>query len=100
MGAQKGTLTIMVGAEAEHFQSLKQCFEAMGKNIVLCGDVGSGQAVKLCNQVGEQLRQSVDMKNLADMWLTIKSITGHRHSQSQSCPLLDSCLRSRRSLKR
>lgn len=51
VGAQAGTLTIMVGAQAEHFQDLKPSFEAMGKNIVLCGDVGSGQAVKLCNQV-------------------------------------------------
>jgi 3-hydroxyisobutyrate dehydrogenase len=51
IGAQKGTLTIMVGGDAKDFEECKLLFEAMGKNIRLCGAIGSGQAVKLCNQV-------------------------------------------------
>lgn len=51
IGAQKGTLTIMVGGDAKDFEECKPLFEAMGKNIRLCGAIGSGQAVKLCNQV-------------------------------------------------
>jgi 3-hydroxyisobutyrate dehydrogenase len=51
IGAQKGTLTIMVGGEKEDFLACKSLFEAMGKTIRLCGPVGSGQGVKLCNQV-------------------------------------------------
>ena len=50
-GAREGTLTIMAGGRLETFQRVKPIFEAMGKTIVYCGDVGSGQMVKLCNQV-------------------------------------------------
>jgi 3-hydroxyisobutyrate dehydrogenase len=51
IGAVKGTLTIMVGGSQEDFNQCQPMFAAMGKNIRLCGPVGSGQAVKLCNQV-------------------------------------------------
>lgn len=51
IGAQKGTLTIMVGGSEADFQEIQPYLAAMGKNIYHCGPVGSGQAVKLCNQV-------------------------------------------------
>ncbi len=51
IGAINGTLTIMVGGEANDFEECLPLFETMGKNIHLCGPVGSGQGVKLCNQV-------------------------------------------------
>lgn len=51
IGAVKGTLTIMVGGSQEDFNQCQPMFAAMGKNVRLCGPVGSGQAVKLCNQV-------------------------------------------------
>lgn len=51
IGAKNGTLTIMVGGEKNDFAQCKPYFEIMGKHITLCGSVGSGQAVKLCNQV-------------------------------------------------
>ena len=51
IGAQNGTLTIMVGGERDDYDRCMPIFQAMGKNITYCGDVGSGQAVKLCNQV-------------------------------------------------
>ena len=51
IGAKNGTLTIMVGGNESDFAECKPLFEAMGKNITLCGDVGSGQAVKMCNQI-------------------------------------------------
>lgn len=50
IGAQNGTLTIMVGGESTDFAEAKPILEAMGKTIVLCGAVGSGQSVKMCNQ--------------------------------------------------
>jgi 3-hydroxyisobutyrate dehydrogenase len=50
-GAREGTLTIMVGGEERDFTEGIPCFEAMGKTIRFCGPPGSGQAVKLCNQV-------------------------------------------------
>lgn len=51
IGAKNGTLTIMVGGEVADFEECKPLLEAIGKTIRLCGGVGSGQAVKLCNQV-------------------------------------------------
>ena len=51
IGAVQGTLTIMVGGEPSDFEECKPLLEAMGKTIRLCGPVGSGQAVKMCNQV-------------------------------------------------
>lgn len=51
IGAQAGTLTIMVGAKETDFQECLPMLQAMGNNITLCGAVGSGQAVKMCNQI-------------------------------------------------
>lgn len=50
-GAQQGTLSIMVGGEREAFDAAMPVFQAMGKSITFCGPSGSGQSVKLCNQV-------------------------------------------------
>jgi 3-hydroxyisobutyrate dehydrogenase len=51
IGAQQGTLTIMVGGDRAIFDRSLPVFNALGKKIVHCGAVGSGQAIKLCNQV-------------------------------------------------
>ena len=50
VGARNGTLTFMVGGNPEDLQECLHLFEAMGSNIKHCGAIGSGQAVKLCNQ--------------------------------------------------
>ena len=50
-GAIAGTLSIMVGGEESDFKRAKPIFEAMGKTIVHCGAIGSGQIVKACNQI-------------------------------------------------
>lgn len=50
-GAQAGTLTFMVGGSAGHFAVLKPVLEQMGRNIVHCGDVGTGQIAKICNNM-------------------------------------------------
>lgn len=50
-GAEAGTLTIMVGGDAETFGAVKPVFEAMGKNIRHCGPSGSGSVIKLANQL-------------------------------------------------
>ncbi len=51
VGAQKGTLSIMVGGDEETFKEILPIFQVMGKNIVLCGGNGAGQTVKACNQI-------------------------------------------------
>lgn len=50
-GAQAGTLTFMVGASDENFEILKPVLAKMGKNIVHCGDIGTGQIAKICNNL-------------------------------------------------
>lgn len=50
-GAERGTLSIMVGGEAEYVARAMPCFEAMGKSITHVGALGAGQAVKLVNQI-------------------------------------------------
>ena len=50
-GAQVGTLTFMVGAPQALFDTLHPVLEQMGRNIVHCGDVGTGQVAKICNNL-------------------------------------------------
>jgi 3-hydroxyisobutyrate dehydrogenase len=50
-GAIDGTLSIMVGGKQDVFERCRPVFEALGKTLVYCGPSGSGQVVKLCNQV-------------------------------------------------
>ena len=50
-GAKAGTLTIMVGGPAELLERYRPVLSAMGKKIVHTGDVGTGEAVKLCNNL-------------------------------------------------
>jgi 3-hydroxyisobutyrate dehydrogenase len=50
-GAEAGTLTFMVGASPAHFDLIKPILEHMGKNIVHCGDSGTGQIAKICNNM-------------------------------------------------
>lgn len=50
-GAIAGTLTIMVGGDAEAFERVRPLFAAMGKSITRIGDAGAGQVAKACNQI-------------------------------------------------
>ncbi len=83
IGAKNGTLTIMVGGDQDAFETCKPLLETMGKQIFYCGSSGSGQSVKLCNQVLCSLhmvglceaillakRQGVDPKLMIDVCST------------------------------
>lgn len=50
-GAQAATLTFMVGGAADAFARGKPFLEQMGKRVVHCGDAGSGQTAKICNNM-------------------------------------------------
>lgn len=50
-GAAKGTLSIMVGGEADQLERAMPYLLAMGKTITHVGDSGAGQMVKLVNQI-------------------------------------------------
>jgi len=50
-GAARGTLSIMVGGEADQVARAMPILEAMGKSIIHVGPSGAGQMVKLVNQI-------------------------------------------------
>jgi 3-hydroxyisobutyrate dehydrogenase len=50
-GAQKGTLSIMVGGDAGDVARVQPVLEAMGKTITHVGSIGSGQITKAINQI-------------------------------------------------
>ena len=49
--AIEGTLTIMVGGEADLFEAMRPILAAMGKNVIHVGPVGSGEVAKICNNL-------------------------------------------------
>lgn len=50
-GAEKGTLTIMVGGEKTLLDEHMEILQAMGKTIYHVGDVGMGETAKMVNQM-------------------------------------------------
>lgn len=50
-GAAAGTLTFMVGATDALHARVLPVLQAMGRSIVHCGPVGSGQVAKICNNL-------------------------------------------------
>ena len=49
--ANAGTLTFMVGGEAEAFARARPILELMGKTVIHAGAAGAGQAAKICNNM-------------------------------------------------
>lgn len=50
-GAEKGTLTVMVGGEAGTLEAVRPVMDAFAALVVHVGAAGMGQVVKLCNNV-------------------------------------------------
>ena len=50
-GAAAGTLTFMAGGSAEAFARAQPALEPMAGRVVHCGEAGSGQAAKICNNM-------------------------------------------------
>lgn len=51
VGAESGTISIMVGGNQAAFEKVLPLFNVMGKSAVLIGDAGAGQTTKACNQI-------------------------------------------------
>ncbi len=49
--ATTGALTFMVGGDKECTDSVTPLLKCMGKAVVHCGDIGTGQVAKLCNNM-------------------------------------------------
>ncbi|NDJ55050.1 MAG: NAD(P)-dependent oxidoreductase [Chloroflexi bacterium] len=82
-GAAKGTLSIMIGGEAEQVERARPRFEAVGKTITQVGAQGGGEMVKLVNQilvVGTQLAVSEALlfaqAGGLDLNRTLNAVTG------------------------
>jgi len=66
--AEAGTLTFMVGGDAEAFAQAKTYLEKMGKNIFHAGANGNGQAAKIANNMllGISMIATSEAFNLAE----------------------------------
>ncbi|MFJ7668003.1 NAD(P)-dependent oxidoreductase [Lysinibacillus sp. NPDC097195] len=51
VGAQNGTLSIMVGGDLHTFNRVTPVLQQFGANIVYQGEAGAGQHAKMCNQI-------------------------------------------------
>jgi 3-hydroxyisobutyrate dehydrogenase-like beta-hydroxyacid dehydrogenase len=51
VGAENGTLAVMVGGDAETLESARPVLDHLASDIVHVGDVGAGQVTKLCNNM-------------------------------------------------
>ena len=67
-GAEEATLSIMVGASLPDFERALPILQALGRNIVLIGEVGAGQVAKACNQliVGATIEAVAEALTLAE----------------------------------
>ncbi len=97
IGADQGTLTFMVGGTSKTYNEMKFLFEIMGKNSILCGEEGSGQSAKICNNmllastmiaVGESFnlgkRLGLDLNKLFEV---ISTSTGSCWAVNSYCPI-------------
>jgi 3-hydroxyisobutyrate dehydrogenase-like beta-hydroxyacid dehydrogenase len=50
-GATAGTLSIMVGGDADVLERVRPVLQAMGSRVIHCGALGAGQVTKACNQL-------------------------------------------------
>ena len=51
VGAANGTLSIMVGGDADALEQVRPVLASMGKTILHLGESGAGQVAKACNQL-------------------------------------------------
>lgn len=82
-GAAKGTLSIMIGGEADQVGRARPYMEAFGKTITHVGPQGAGQMVKLVNQILVVVTQLAVSEALLfaeagglDLQKTLNAVTG------------------------
>src|SRR5699024_6926031 len=61
-GAVNGSLTFMEGGERENIDEALVLLQIVGEKIIRCGEVGSGQTVKIANQ----LMSAVDLGSMSE----------------------------------
>ncbi len=96
MGADSGTLTFMVGGDFDTYSSYKYLFDIMGKNSILCGEIGAGQSAKICNNmllastmiaVGESFNLAKNLGlNLEKLYEVLSTSSGSCWAINNYCP--------------
>ena len=97
IGADNGTLTFMVGGNKETYEKIFPILEEMGSKSVYCGNSGSGQAVKLCNNmilaitmigVSESFNMAKNLNlDLNILYEVISTATGSCWAINNYCPI-------------
>ena len=95
--AAGGTLTFMVGGERHAFEAAEPVLSAMGKAVIHAGDVGNGQAAKICNNmllaihmIGtcEAFKMAEKLGLDAQTFFDISSVSsGQNWSMTSYCPV-------------
>ncbi|KAJ0399832.1 hypothetical protein P43SY_008138 [Pythium insidiosum] len=87
-GAEKGTLTFMVGGTSAEFDAVKPTLELMGKNIVHCGVSSTGQVAKVCNNLALaiQMVSVAEAMNLGvKLGMDPKVLAGIMNTSTSNC---------------
>jgi 3-hydroxyisobutyrate dehydrogenase len=94
-GAEAGTIAIMLGGDEADRQSIRPILERISPNIFDCGDIGSGQVMKLINNMVSSTIRMVTLEGAAmgvRNGLDLQTITdvlnsGGAHSRATSALL-------------
>ena len=65
VGAAAGTIAVMVGADAEHFETVKPILDDISANVFLAGGVGAGHTMKLVNNLLSGTQRVLTLECLA-----------------------------------
>jgi len=93
IGAEQGTLTVMVGGDSMLLDRVRPVLAAFGKKIVHCGDVGAGDALKAVNNAllavhvwstGEGLAALARLGVRADVALDVINASSGRSNASMN----------------
>tara|TARA_B110000503_G_C6832454_1_gene283383 strand:- start:17 stop:571 length:555 start_codon:yes stop_codon:yes gene_type:complete len=97
IGAENGSLTFMIGGKLEAFEKMLPLFKIMGSKAILCGDEGSGQATKICNNLllaitmvglGEVIElANANKLDMEKFYEVISTSTGSCWALNNYCPI-------------
>ncbi|MDE0305550.1 MAG: 3-hydroxyisobutyrate dehydrogenase [Albidovulum sp.] len=96
-GAVAGSLTFMAGGAEDDFKNLEPLFDIMGSKAVHCGEAGTGQIAKICNNMilGATMIVTCEAFALADrlglsrerMFEVVSTSSGYSWSMNAYCPV-------------
>ena len=96
-GASSGTLTFMVGGDADTLALAQPLLDIMGGRVIHCGDAGAGQAAKICNNMilGATMIATCEAFALADqlgldrqrLFDVVSTSSGSSWSMNSYCPV-------------